>query len=83
MKKHRLALIKKHRKRREKLRKLREKYILAKTEEEKGRILEKVRKICPTLSVQEFMEQVKKLQEEKAREKEIKAQAQKVGEETL
>lgn len=72
MKKHKLALIKKRRKRREKLRKLREKYILAKTEEEKSGILEKVRKICPTLSVQEFMEQVKKLQEEKAKEQEVR-----------
>lgn len=45
------------RKRREKLRKLKEKYKLAKTEEEKKKILEKVKRIAPWLSEEEFLNQ--------------------------
>jgi len=44
-----IKLIKKRRKRREKIAKLREKYKLAKSQEEKKRIIEKVKKIAPWL----------------------------------
>ncbi|MGE4554913.1 MAG: DUF6800 family protein [Candidatus Paceibacterota bacterium] len=43
------------RKRKQKLKKLREKYILAKTQEEKEKILEKVFKIAPWLTEEEFL----------------------------
>ncbi|MCD6086304.1 hypothetical protein J7J37_01985 [bacterium] len=44
-----IKLIKKKRKRREKIIRLREKYKLAKSQEEKKRIVEKVKKIAPWL----------------------------------
>ncbi len=52
------ALIKR-RHRREKIRKLKEKFKLAKTEEEKKRILEKVSKISPSLKIEDFIASVK------------------------
>ncbi|MCD6284055.1 hypothetical protein J7J12_02245 [bacterium] len=55
--------IRKKRKRKEKLRKLREKYKLAKTQDEKDKILEKVWKIAPWISREEFLNSIK--QEEK------------------
>jgi len=55
-----IKTIEKRRKRREKLKKLREKYLLAKTKEEKERILEKLRKIAPWLSEEEFLAPLKK-----------------------
>lgn len=51
--------LKKRRLRREKLSKLREKFKLAKTEEEKIRILNKVSKIAPSLKVEDFLASVK------------------------
>jgi len=51
--------LKKRRLRREKLSKLREKFKLAKTEEEKTRILNKVSKIAPSLKVEDFLASVK------------------------
>ena len=55
-----IKTIEKRRKRREKLKKLREKYLLAKTKEEKERILEKLRKIAPWLSEEGFLAPLKK-----------------------
>jgi len=55
MKKHRQDQLVKHRKRKEKLRKLRAKYSLAGSDEEKKKIMEKVRKIAPWLSPEEFL----------------------------
>ncbi len=52
------ALIKR-RHRREKIRKIKEKFKLAKTEEEKKRILEKVSKISPSLKIEDFIASVK------------------------
>lgn len=49
----------KRRHRREKLRKLREKFKLAKTEEEKAKILAKVAKISPSLKVEDFLSSIK------------------------
>jgi len=60
MKRHIEADIVKRRKRKEKLRKLRIKYSLAKTDEEREKILEKVRRIVPWLSLEEFLEPLKK-----------------------
>ncbi|MCS7163881.1 MAG: DUF6800 family protein [Thermodesulfovibrio sp.] len=51
--------LRKRRLRREKLRKLREKFKMAKTEEEKKKILEKVSKIAPTVKIEEFIASVK------------------------
>ncbi|ODA44211.1 hypothetical protein THER_1050 [Thermodesulfovibrio sp. N1] len=51
--------LKKRRHRREKLSKLREKFKLAKTEEEKKRILNKVSKIAPSLKVEDFLASIK------------------------
>lgn len=51
--------LKKRRLRREKLRKLREKFKLAKTEDEKQRILEKVSRISPSLKIEDFLASVK------------------------
>lgn len=51
--------LKKRRLRREKLRKLREKFKLTKTEEEKKRILEKVSRISPSLKIEDFLASVK------------------------
>ncbi len=47
--------IRQRRNRKEKLKKLREKYLSAKTPEEKAKILEKVAKIAPWLSEEEFL----------------------------
>jgi hypothetical protein len=55
-----IKTIEKRRKRRAKLKKLREKYLLAKTKEEKEKILEKVRKITPWLSEEEFLAPLKR-----------------------
>ncbi|GAB6184044.1 DUF6800 family protein [Thermodesulfovibrio hydrogeniphilus] len=52
------ALIKR-RHRREKIGKLREKFKLAKTEEEKKRIIEKVSRISPSLKIEDFIASVK------------------------
>jgi hypothetical protein len=51
--------IHRRRKRREKLRKLRSRYSLAKTNQEKEKILEKVKRIAPWLSEEEFLEPLK------------------------
>ena len=56
--------IRRKRKRREKLRKLREKYKLAKTQNEKDKILEKVWKIAPWISKEEFLSPLKQKEEE-------------------
>ncbi len=45
--------------RREKLKKLREKYKSAQTEEEKKKIIEKMKKITPWLSEEEFLAPIK------------------------
>lgn len=58
-KRHIQKELRKRRLRREKLRKLREKFKLAKTEEEKARILEKVSKISPSLKIEQFLASVK------------------------
>jgi hypothetical protein len=50
-----ILTIQRKRRRKEKLRKLRKKYKLAKTEQEKKKILEKVKKIAPWLSEEEFL----------------------------
>jgi hypothetical protein len=55
-----IKTIEKRRKRKEKLKRLREKYLLAGTKEEKERILEKLRKIAPWLSEEEFLAPLKK-----------------------
>ena len=60
MKRHIETDIVRRRKRKEKLRKLRIKYSLAKTNEEREKILEKVRRIVPWLSLEEFLEPLKK-----------------------
>lgn len=51
---HKQAIQRKKR-RREKLKKLRARYFQAKTEKEKNLILEKVKKIAPWLSEEEFL----------------------------
>lgn len=51
--------LKKRRLRREKLRKLREKFKLAKNETEKKHILEKVSKIAPSLKIEDFIASIK------------------------
>ena len=48
------------RKRKEKLGKLRKKFLLAKTSQEKEQILEKVRRIAPWLSKEEFLKPLEK-----------------------
>lgn len=58
-KRHIQKELRKRRLRREKLRKLREKFKLAKTEEEKARILEKVLKISPSLKIEQFLASIK------------------------
>ena len=45
--------------RKEKLKKLRAKFTLAKTSQEKEKILEKVKRIAPWLSEEEFLEPIK------------------------
>lgn len=51
--------LRKRRLRREKLRKLREKFKMAKNEEEKKRILEKVLKISPSIRIEDFIASIK------------------------
>ncbi|MEN2985510.1 MAG: DUF6800 family protein [Thermodesulfovibrionaceae bacterium] len=51
--------LRKRRHRREKLRKLREKFKLARTEEEKAKILQKVSKISPLLKIEDFLASIK------------------------
>lgn len=60
--------IRKKRKREEKLRKLREKFKLAKTNQERQKILDKVGKIAPWLKVEDFLAPLQKpiLQKEKS-----------------
>ena len=65
--KRRRFLIRKKQNRREKLRKLRTKYVEAKTKTDKDKVLEKVFKIAPHLTKKEFLEPIKK--EEKKPEK--------------
>ena len=57
--KRRRFQIRQRQKRREKLRKLREKYTKARSEKERETVLEKVFKIAPWLSKEEFLEPVK------------------------
>lgn len=52
-------VLKQRRHRREKLRKLREKFKLAKTEQEKQQILKKVAKISPSLKTEDFISSIK------------------------
>ncbi len=54
-----LKLIRKKRKRRKKLAQLRKKYLLAKTEAERNKILEKVARLAPWLSKDEFLAPLK------------------------
>lgn len=56
-KKRRKFVIKIKQKRKEKIKKLKEKYLAAKTEEEKQKILAKVVKINPDLSINQFLTQ--------------------------
>ncbi len=60
------AEIRRRRKRKEKLEKLRKKYQEAKAEEEKRKILEKVSKIAPWLSQEEFLATIRKVEEKKS-----------------
>ena len=54
--KRRKFIIKQKRKRREKIKKLKTKYLLAKNEQEKKKILDKVKKIAPWYPLKEFLE---------------------------
>lgn len=56
-KKRRKFVIKIKQKRKEKIKKLKEEYLAAKTEEEKQKILAKVVKINPDLSINQFLTQ--------------------------
>lgn len=47
--------IKKKQKRRKKITKLREKYFITKSQEEKEKILQKVQRLAPHLSIKEFL----------------------------
>lgn len=49
--------IKKKQKRKAKLKALKEKYFLAKTEKEKEKIIEKILKIAPHLKIEEWLKQ--------------------------
>lgn len=51
--------LKKRRLRREKLKKLREKFKVAKTEEEKSFIFKKVSKIAPNVKIEDFISSIK------------------------
>jgi len=51
--------IKRKQKRRKKLKKLKEKYFLAKSKEEKEKIIEKIKRISPHLSIEEFLGKIK------------------------
>jgi predicted RNA-binding protein Jag len=57
--KRRKFIIKLKQKRKKKIKKLREKYKLAKTEEEKRKIIEKALKINPNLTEEEFLKFIK------------------------
>jgi len=57
LQKRRKFEIRKKQKRRKKLKKLREKYLEAKTKEEKGKIIEKIRKIAPHIVRKEFLKE--------------------------
>jgi len=50
--------IRKKRKRREKLKKLKEKFLSAKSQEEKDKILEKMKRIAPYLNVEEYIKEI-------------------------
>ena len=52
--------IRKKRERKEKIRKLKKRYFSAKNEEEKNRIIEKIKKIVPYLDVEEVLKQEEK-----------------------
>jgi len=47
--------IKREQKKRKKLKKLKEKYFSAKTEEEKKKIIDKILKIAPTIKIDEWL----------------------------
>jgi len=47
--------IEKRQKRRKKLKKIKECYFLARTKEEKEKIIDKIRKIAPHISIEEFL----------------------------
>lgn len=51
--------LRKRRHRKEKLRKLREKFKLTRTEEEKSKIIAKVTKISPSLKIEDFLSSIK------------------------
>jgi len=51
--------IRKKRKRKIKIKKLREKYLNSSSEEERKKILEKVQKIAPHLTIEEFLKPIK------------------------
>jgi len=57
--------IERRRRRRRKIKKLREKYLKAKTKEEREKILEKVKKVNPWLTVEEFLAPIKDKLKEK------------------
>ncbi|MCD6407198.1 hypothetical protein J7L81_04945 [Candidatus Aerophobetes bacterium] len=69
MKRHVERIIAKRRKRKEKLRKLREKYLAAKTDEERQKVLDKAKRIAPWLSQEEFLEPIRERLEKKEEEK--------------
>ncbi|MEO0275796.1 MAG: DUF6800 family protein, partial [candidate division WOR-3 bacterium] len=54
-----VTLLKRKRKRREKIRKLREKYLKAQTEEERKKIIEKALRVNPYITEKEFLEPIK------------------------
>ncbi len=56
----RVTELNRRRKRREKYKKLRQKYISTKTQSEKEKILQKVNKIAPWLSPEEFLTGIQK-----------------------
>lgn len=53
--KRRQFVIRQKQKRRKKIKKLKEKYLAAKTKEEKTKILEKIRRINPFYSIEEIL----------------------------
>lgn len=55
----------KRKKRYEKTQKLRIKYLNAKTEEERNAIIEKLRKVNPFITLEEFLEPIKKVLKKK------------------
>ena len=50
--------IRKKRKRREKLKKLKEKFLSVKNQEEKDKILEKMKRTAPYLNVEEYIKEI-------------------------